>query len=120
MSYPKFEDLVGKTITDIREEDDGERMYIDCSDDSHYVMFHSQDCCERVSIEDICGDLNDLIGSPVLMAEESSSEEPPEGCSHDERPEWTFYRLSTIKGSVVIRWFGQSDYYSTSVTFAAA
>ena len=33
-----------------------------------FRLYHSQDCCESVDIEDVCGDVEDLIGSPILMA----------------------------------------------------
>jgi hypothetical protein len=83
-------------------------------------MAHSQDCCESVSIEDIAGDLKDLIGSPILFAEESTnSDDPaPEGRYQDDGSLWTFYRLGTIKGTVVIRWYGSSNgYYGVGVNF---
>ena len=111
-----FSALVGKTIAAIEKDNfDGDQLTIACSDGSAYVMLHQQDCCEHVEIEDICGDLEDLIGNPVLQAEESTSE--GDKSRHDSST-WTFYKLATIKGSVTIRWFGESNgYYSEGVDF---
>jgi hypothetical protein len=79
-------------------------------------MHHIQDCCESVSIEDVCGDLTDLAGTPLLLVEESVSHNEPEENSYDDSNTWTFYRFRTIKGSVDIRWCGSSNgYYSESV-----
>lgn len=117
MSYNdavEFNILVGKTLKQIVNTGDDELIFVADNDES-YKMYHSQDCCEHVYIEDICGDLNDLIGSPILNAEESTSEDFKEETG--ERPLWTFYRVSTAKGAVVIRWFGESDYYSVDVDF---
>lgn len=72
---------------------------------------------------DIAGDFQDLLGSPVLLAEEVISDnETPEGVKPQDQADdsftWTFYKLSTIKGSVTIRWYGESNgYYSESVDF---
>lgn len=73
-------------------------------------------------MEDVCGDFDDLIGEPLLIAEVvTNSEENPPGVNPEYQDSftWTFYKLSTIKGSVTIRWYGESNgYYSEDVSFA--
>lgn len=120
-----FFDLKGKTLTNIEVGDNTIDFYV--GDTEHYRLYHNQDCCESVYIEDINGDVENLIGSPILVAEEMSdsydSYEPAEGdraplSEYDESYTWTFYKLATIKGSVDIRFYGTSNgYYSESVDF---
>ena len=81
-----------------------------------FKMYHNQDCCEDVSIDDVCGDVGDIIGL-VISAEERESE-GDEG-EYDETSTWTFYDIQTSKGSVNIKWLGSSNgYYSESVDFS--
>lgn len=119
-NHPEFKDLLGKTFVEVINNNNDELIF-KVNDKEIYKLYHGQDCCENVRIEDICGDLNDLIGSPILQAEEnSSSDETPEGIDYKgyESYTWTFYRIATIKGQVVIRWLGESNgYYSESVDF---
>jgi len=113
-----IEDLIGKIIYKI--DNRGDEMIFYCNDETVYKMYHSQDCCESVSIEDIAGDLDDLMGSPILKASEDVSRENPEGVSYEYQDSftWTFYNIATIKGHVTIRWYGESNgYYSESVDF---
>lgn len=81
-----------------------------------FKFYHDQDCCESVYVNDIVGDLNDLVGVPLLQAEEARSKENPPQDSSPDSFTWTFYKFATIKGSVTVRWFGESNgYYSESV-----
>ena len=117
-------ELIGKTLTEIEGGVGSDELLFHCSDGSKYLMHHYQDCCESVDIEDICGDLEDLIGVPILMAEESTSQnENPEGVEIPEYQDsftWTFYKFATDKGYVTIRWYGSSNgYYSERVDFKA-
>lgn len=117
---PYLSDLVGKTVVKIytnhTQLNRGDEIFFSCSDGTWYSMYHSQDCCESVDIEEIIGDLNDLIGSPILVAE-SRSEEPSEQPEY-EHSTWTFYEIATNKGSVTIRWYGVSNgYYSEEANF---
>lgn len=115
-----IEELLGKTLTKI---DSGiAEITFHTADGEQYRMFHSQDCCENVSIESIDGDLEDLIGNPLLQAESVSNPEYEEAWrakeSYVDSYTWTFYKLATIKGYVTIRWLGESNgYYSESVDF---
>jgi hypothetical protein len=116
-----FETLLGKTIVEISGAVGEDEILFRCSDGSQYRMYHSQDCCESVSVESIVGDWSDLIGNPILKAEEATSDEHPAGYAGSEWGEsftWTFYKLATIKGYVDIRWLGESNgYYSEGVDF---
>lgn len=119
----EFSDLVGKTITEITGKVGDETLTSHCVDGSVYQMHYYDDCCASCNLEDVCGDLKDLIGSPIVKAEENSSNEnpadaKPETIEYQDSFTWTFYHLSTVKGTVTLRWYGQSNgYYSESVTF---
>jgi hypothetical protein len=72
-------------------------------------------------VESVVGDVQDLIGEPILVAEEVTSHDNPEDADVSEYQEsftWTFYKLATRKGYVDIRWYGESNgYYSERVSF---
>lgn len=111
--------LKGHTLKSIESGVFNEELIFTTSEDKQYKMYHEKDCCESVSIEEIIGDLTDLIGNPILTAESRTKTNPTEDREgYREDGEWTFYELATIKGSVTIRWYGESDYYSVSINFA--
>ncbi len=116
-----FSELVGKTLIAIGGKEGDDEIVFIANDGSEYKQYHCQGCCESVNVEDICGDLTDLIGSLILKAEKSTSEENPEGYKAGDYQDsftWTFYNIATVKGHVTIRWYGESNgYYSESVDF---
>ena len=112
-NYLNVDVLLGKTLLKI-ENKDNEELLFHTTDGEIYKMYHDQDCCESVGIEEIIGDLDDLINYPITMAEESSQEGESDWGSQT----WTFYKFATNKGYVTIRWLGESNgYYSESVEF---
>lgn len=120
--YVSFDTLVGKTLKSVIGGVGDDLITFLTEEGDTFQMYHSQDCCESVTVEDIDGDFNDLIGTPVVIADESESDNnvTPPGCpeSEEESFTWTFYRIATIKGWVVIRWYGSSNgYYGESVQF---
>lgn len=119
--HTEFSDLSGKTLKSISGNVGDEEIVFITADGEKYTLKYYQDCCASCSVEDICGDLKDLIGYPILLAEETSSHDNPPGITPPEYQDsftWTFYKLATIKGSVTIRWYGSSNgYYSETATF---
>lgn len=116
--------IKGKTFFKIEKKYNEIKFF--CNDGYLYSMLHQQDCCESVSIDDIDGDLDDLIGSPILKCEVVSNYGDDKSLSEDlynisknaESSTWTFYKFATMKGYVTIRWFGESNgYYSEGVDF---
>jgi hypothetical protein len=112
--------LKGKNLIAIEHDEDFIRFIT--SRGEVYELSHTQDCCESVYIEDICGDLDDLLVYPLEEVEEVVSREEPEDMKEkdyrDSSETWTFYKLRTHKGAVTIRWYGSSNgYYSESVDF---
>lgn len=106
----QLEQMIGKIFTNVTS--DNNELHFS-NEVEAFRFHHYQDCCEDVYIEAIVGDLSDLVGTPILMAEVSSN------LSSDDYgdEEWTFYKFATIKGYVDVTWRGSSNgYYSTSVS----
>lgn len=116
-----FSALIGKTLTAVIGGVGDDTLTFKCTDGSAFSLFHDQDCCGSVSVEDIAGDLSDIIGSPIVTAEESCGDQNPADYEPDEYVEsftWTFYKIDTAKGGVTMRWYGSSNgYYSENVSF---
>lgn len=119
-----LKDMIGKTMTKVEirvgkscaPDYDCDRVMFTASDGTQYEMFHQQDCCESVNLEDIDGDIANLEGSPITMAEfvdGESGDHTGETYLEDHSYTWTFCKFATVKGYVTFRWYGTSNgYYS--------
>lgn len=122
--YCNFDILKGKTLSKIEGlKENSDEILFYTNDGEVYRAYHNQDCCENVYIYDVCGDVEDLIGNTILLAEEATNteENPSDVCMDSiwqDSFTWTFYKLATVKGYVTIRWYGESNgYYSERVDF---
>ena len=110
-----MEQMLGKTFVEVTGSVGSGEMLFVTAEGERFMFAHQQDCCESVDINDIVGDLQDLVGTPLLVAEEvSGATEPDE--EHYESYTYTFYKFATRKGYVDVRWLGESNgYYSEGV-----
>lgn len=117
--------IVGATITEVRGFEVGSNLVILILDDGRRVSFyHEQDCCENVSLYDIDGEPEDLVGGLIINAEEATGaihelmeEAATDKLDNYDSITWTFYKVDTNKGGVWMRWLGESNgYYSEEVT----
>ena len=109
-----IEDMKGKTFINIEITEDKERIYFETDSNELFLMYHEQDCCEEVYLEDICGDIDNLLNAPIEFAECTQNHSEDNDC--DISSTWTFYKLATNKGYVTLRWYGESNgYYSEEV-----
>lgn len=106
-----LEYFLNKTIIKI-DNKNNEELIFEFSNGEIYKMYHIYDCCETVLIDEIYGSLDDLLYSPLLIAEEVTQ------CDNVDYGTctWTFYKFATEKGYVTLKWYGESNgYYSEQV-----
>jgi len=107
--------MLGKTFVQVTGSVGSDEMLFETADGERFMFAHQQDCCESVEINDIVGDLQDLVGEPMLIAEEVKGATEPDA-EHYESYTYTFYKFATRKGYVDVRWLGESNgYYSEGV-----
>ena len=109
----EFKDLEGRVITHIEGLEKGSEVVKFITEDGLVcTMYHSQDCRESVTLEEIVGPVDALRGQKVLHAYETAHTH----VAHWGSMTWTFYTIATVEGTVVLRWVGESNgYYSESV-----
>ena len=114
--YPEvFEGLTFIKIEGMQK--DSAEIQFTTTDGQNFKMFHSQRCCELVLLNDMTGDVADLLNTPILIAEKRISGKRVKGClaTYVTQPQvdniylWSYYTFRTIKGTVTLRWYGESN-----------
>ncbi len=67
-----FQELAGKKIHSIEGLHAGSTEAIFRTDVhlTEFIMLHEQNCCESVQVEEVIGDVQDLIGETIVRAEQ--------------------------------------------------
>ena len=112
-----LEEIIGKKIVLVEGlETDSEEVIFHLENGDKWKMYHEQDCCEAVWLEDIIGNIDNILNSEILKFDEKCQKKG--GKYSGESVTYTFYTIATIKGYLDLRWNGVSNgYHSESVDF---
>ena len=113
-----LEEIIGKKIILVEGlEKDSDEVIFHLENGDKWKMYHEQDCCEYVWLEDIIGNIDNILNSEVLRFDEKCQNDDEAG-ENDMSETYTFYTIATSKGYLDLRWHGTSNgYYSESVDF---
>lgn len=105
----EFNELVGKTLVSV--EQFGERIIFNLVDGTACESVHMQDCCESVKVDHVDGDIANIIGQPILEAEEVQDDKGEPAPEYPDSWTWTRQRIRTARGEVTFVWLGESNGY---------
>ena len=109
--------LVGKTIFSITVSKNSISFK---TGDGEYIMLGISEYGVVIELQEVDGDLEDLLDSPVLEASEKSGDDqksPPDDYTYDSWT-WALYKIGTRKGRVNLWWLGIGiGYYPEMVSF---
>lgn len=89
--------LIGQTLIDVERIGNGGLKFL-LPDGTLYRLYH--DCCDTVLFEDVVGEISNLVGTPLLVAEKITSVDR----EHSSTLTLTFYNFATAKGRVTVHW----------------
>lgn len=111
-------ELEGEVISSVVGAEEGWETIITTESGKVIQIYHQQDCCEQVSIED--SEVDDIVGGYCHFAGFVDGETPAKDFHddyyYDNSQTWSFLKIETSKGSIWQRWLGESNgWYSESV-----
>lgn len=92
------------------------------TDKNKYRLIHHQDCCESVSLEKQIGEISNLIGEKITLAEEEYVNDDPDWYEKPEYREdsftWSNYYLEAGGHRLELYFLGESNgYYCETMEF---
>jgi len=119
MDNVNFFELKGQIVKEITGlEKDSCEVFIRINNGT-YKLYHEQNCCENVYVENVIGDEKDILNEEIIFAEEDAGANNPDWYTEDRFVSctWTKYVLKTKNASLEFWFLGESNgYYSESVS----
>lgn len=114
----EFKDLIGETLEYVDQDPELNEILLTTKSGRRIMIYHEQNCCERVRIVDTAGNWHDLIGKVIVEVDElvedksySLGDEPD-----DVSATQTILTFRVDDATIISRWIGESNgYYSETV-----
>lgn len=112
----KIKIMKGLIFNKIQQGNESSNLLTIENDWVEIVFKPEEEYSSDINLEDVVGDLNDLLDTPILIAESSEVDKFETGDEYSDHSTATFYKLATKKGYVDMRFYGTGGaMYSTSV-----
>jgi hypothetical protein len=119
MSDVNFFELKGQIIKEITGLEKNSPEVNIVTNQTTYKLYHHQDCCESVFVENVIGDEKDILNEEIIFAEEDAGANDPDWYDehYNDSHTWTKYVLKTESASLEFWFLGESNgYYNESVS----
>ena len=115
--HVEFSDLVGEVLDAVDIDREENQILLTTRSGRKFLVYHEQDCCEKVQIVGQDGSFDKLIGKPIVEARDIAVDTTEEGIDDSQTTTTLVFRVDDQ--TVISRWVGDSNgYYSESVDIA--
>jgi serine/threonine protein phosphatase PrpC len=116
--HVEFSDLVGEVLDAVDIDREENQILLTTRSGRKFLVYHEQDCCEKVAISGQDGNFDKLIGKPIVEARDFAVDTGESESDYDSQTTTTLvFRVDDQ--TVISRWVGDSNgYYSESVDIA--
>jgi hypothetical protein len=113
----RFDVLVGEVLDAVDIDREENQILLTTRSGRKFLVYHEQDCCEKVQIVGQDGSFDKLIGKPIVEARDIAVDTTEEGIDDSQTTTTLVFRVDDQ--TVISRWVGDSNgYYSESVDIA--